>query len=255
MSAAHDHSHSHEGHSHSHAHGDGHSHSHDHGDAHSHSHGHGHSHSHPHAHGDDFWDGAAYLVRPGVLETASLSAGNLTSALTDLSATHPAYAPSSHKSLSVVEVGCGPGAVTPYLADAFGQVYAIEASKSMITSFGGQAVAKRDNVAYGLVMLHPGSGKEFESRTEYSSPTDEEPERKMPPPAARFDVAVVNLVLHHVDDVGAFVDGIKGVLKSGGVVVITEFTVAEDGTDVVTKNRAMKAQKEKVSVLRGEVVY
>lgn len=39
-----------------------------------------------------------------------------------------------------------------------------------------------------------------------------------------WDLAVVNLVLHHVDDVKGFMAGLKDLLKEGGTVVFTEFT-------------------------------
>lgn len=50
----------------------------------------------------------------------------------------------------------------------------------------------------------------------------------MKPPRKEFDVAVVNLVLHHIDDTSSFLKGSTGLLKPGGWVVITEFAV-EDG--------------------------
>jgi hypothetical protein len=108
-------------------------------------------------------------------------------------------------------------------------------------------------VSFGLVGLGPGSAADFSARKPFPAPTEAEPERTAPPPQERFDVAAVNLVLHHVDDIKGFMEGVRGVLKPGGVVVITEFTLAEDGTDVVAKNRAMKEQKEHVS-LGGWVV-
>lgn len=43
-------------------------------------------------------------------------------------------------------------------------------------------------------------------------------------PRDQFDVAVVNLVLHHVDDVEGFMAGLKDLLVEGGTVVFTEFT-------------------------------
>lgn len=60
------------------------------------------------------------------------------------------------------------------------------------------------------------------------SPTEAEPERKLDPPRARFDIAVVNLVLHHVDDIPGFLLGLKGLLVDGGRVVITEFGKSDD---------------------------
>ncbi|BEI90529.1 uncharacterized protein CcaverHIS019_0305990 [Cutaneotrichosporon cavernicola] len=208
----------------------------------SHSHGHGHAHGH---HADDFWDGAAYLARPGVQETASINAANLLAALSLLSQSHARFAPANLHNLSLIEVGSGPGAVTQHLADSFGIVYATELSANMLKTFSGQPVAQRDNVSFGLVSLGPNSKDEFKARKAFPSPTEAEPERTAAPPVVMFDVAVVNLVLHHVDDINSFMEGVKGVLRPGGVIVVTEFTLAEDGTDVVAKNRAMKAEKDK----------
>ncbi|GMK56327.1 hypothetical protein CspeluHIS016_0301670 [Cutaneotrichosporon spelunceum] len=115
----------------------------------------------------------------------------------------------------------------------------------MLKTFAKQPVAQHSNVSYGLVSLGPGSAAEFKARNAFPSPSEAEPDRTAPPPVQAFDIAAVNLVLHHVDDIAPFMEGIKGVLKPGGVLVVTEFTVAEDGTDVVAKNRARKAEKDR----------
>lgn len=49
----------------------------------------------------------------------------------------------------------------------------------------------------------------------------------MAPPSSGFDVAVANLVIHHIDDLDPFFRGLKGLIRPGGWVVITEFGLEE----------------------------
>ena len=63
------------------------------------------------------------------------------------------------------------------------------------------------------------------------SPTEAEPERKLAPPRAKFDVAVANMVIHHVDDMAGFMQGLVGLLSPGGWVVFTEFGKKEGLTE------------------------
>lgn len=64
-----------------------------------------------------------------------------------------------------------------------------------------------------------------------NSPVPNDPERTQLPPREKFDVAVVNLVLHHIDDTSSFLKGLIGLIKPGGWVVITEFAVDDGGEE------------------------
>lgn len=220
-----------------------------------------HHHDHPkalhhdhqaHAHGehcDDHWDGEAYLSRAGVREAAAINAENVATAL------NAAGIPTSEFSnLSVLEVGCGPGLVTEHLAKTYGSVHAIETSVSQLETFALQPAAKAKNVTWGLVTIRPG----IDLRKEVLSPTCDDGRRMKAAPRNHFDVVVVNLVVHHVDDLVQFFGGIMSVTKPGGIVVITEFTVAEDGRDVIGDMRAKatgiaKEEADKVGRGRGRV--
>jgi hypothetical protein len=46
-------------------------------------------------------------------------------------------------------------------------------------------------------------------------------------PRSNFDVAVANIMVHHVDDLDGFFTGLMGLIKPGGWAVITEFGVKE----------------------------
>lgn len=226
----------------------------------SHSHGHGnhqhtegahHDHAHAaHGHSDDHWDGEAYLSRPGIKETAAINAENVATALKAAG-----YSPESFSKLEVLEVGCGPGLVTEHLAKTFGSVHAIETSASQLKTFAAQPVAKETNVTWGLVTIRPG----VDMSNAVPSPTPEDGNRQKSAPRDKFDVAVANLVVHHVDDISRFLGGILSVLKPGGIVVITEFTLAENGRDVVAEYRAkvgsqIQKEAEKVRYWLREVL-
>jgi SAM-dependent methyltransferase len=85
------------------------------------------------------------------------------------------------------------------------------------------------NVTHALHAVQPVSAQQFKDGQPMLSPTASEPERRIAPPRAEFDVAVANLVLHHIDDTGSFLAGVLGLLKPGGWFVITEFGLREDG--------------------------
>ncbi len=72
------------------------------------------------------------------------------------------------------------------------------------------------------------------------SPLPSHTEKKLPPPRSRFDLAVANLVVHHIDDLDGFMDGVTGLLVDGGWVVFTEFGKVEGGRDVAGDIRAEK---------------
>ena len=79
------------------------------------------------------------------------------------------------------------------------------------------------NVTSSLHTLSPDSVRHFASQ-HVISPTKAEPERTVTLSRTRWDVAVANLVLHHVDDVEGFMSGLKGLLSDDGIVIFTEFT-------------------------------
>lgn len=196
---------------------------------------------------DDHWDGATYLARPGVRETAAINAENVRVALTAAG-----LDPATFSKLSVIEVGCGPGLVTEHLAKTYGSVHAIETSASQLRTFSHQPVATAPNVTWGLVSIRPG----IDLNVKVFSPTRTDQHRKVAAPRDTFDVAVANLVVHHVDDLTRLFSGMLSVLKPGGIAVITEFTLAEDGTDVISDMRArahgqQKKEVEKVRAMRG----
>ncbi|WWD20851.1 hypothetical protein CI109_105328 [Kwoniella shandongensis] len=230
----HDHGHNHQHppdedeHEHEHVQGErdqpGHLHDHQHQhqhQCHGHDHGQGHSHEHGHTHGqgDDLWSGRDYMSMPGVKETAVISTETVIYALTSAGLTKEDVA-----KLDLLEIGCGPGAVTTNLLHHFSTIHAIDTSPSMLTSFSTHhPPSSNPKLTYSLHSLSSSSPKAFDSREPMLSPTVDDPERKIVPPRNRFDVAVANLVLHHVDDVKSFMEGVVGLLKSGGWIVFTEF--------------------------------
>lgn len=86
-------------------------------------------------------------------------------------------------------------------------------------------------MTYSLHTLTPPSSAEFEGKSPQPSPTQFEPERKIAPPRARWDVGVVAMVMHHVDDVAGFMEGLVGVLEVGGWVVVIEILFPKEGKE------------------------
>lgn len=173
----------------------------------------------------DIWDGSEYLNRPGVLESAEVNGRNIVAGvkaagITDLS------------KVNALEIGAGVGTVTRHLP--FGSIYAIEPSLSMIGELSNQ-VADLKNVQYSMHNLSPESPGQLEAGVPQPSPTKEDPSRVLPPPRARFDVAVSTLVAHHVDEFATFFPGVLGVLEPGGLLVVVEFAHSDDGEDLSLK--------------------
>lgn len=95
----------------------------------------------------------------------------------------------------------------------------------MLATFSDQLPAdKYPQVTHSQHTLSASSGKQFASDEPVLSPTKADPQRQTQLPRQQFDVAVVNLVLHHVDDIVGFMTGLKDVVAPGGWVVFTEFT-------------------------------
>lgn len=119
----------------------------------------------------------------------------------------------------------GAGAVTQLLAGSFASVHAIDVSLSMLTTFSSQLPSdKYPTVTHSQHTLSSTSRESFRSGKTVPSPTKDEPRREVTLPRSVWDVAVVNLVLHHVDDVEGFMTGLKDLVVEGGTVVFTEFT-------------------------------
>ncbi|WOO83009.1 uncharacterized protein LOC62_04G006489 [Vanrija pseudolonga] len=175
---------------------------------------------------EEHWDGEAYKERPGTREMAKVNGEtNVPKALAAAG-----IDPKSFKSLHLLEVGAGVGTVTPYLADMFASVHALEPSPSMLAQLAKEPVATRDNVTYSQHPVTPSTGAEF--ATPLLSPTPADHERKLVPPRAQFDVAICTLVVHHVDDFAPFFAGVLSLLKPGGLFVAIEFRKDDDGHDL-----------------------
>ena len=100
-------------------------------------------------------------------------------------------------------------------------------------------------VSYALHALSASSPIEFANQTPVYSPTRDDNERKLPSPRSRFDLAVANMVVHHVDNLDGFMSGRTGLLEDGGWVVFTEFGKEEGDRDVAGD---IREEKRKASV-------
>lgn len=119
----------------------------------------------------------------------------------------------------------GAGAVTKLYAESFASVHAIDVSASMLATFSDQLPSdKYPHVTYSQHTLSATSSQELSSEKPVPSPTKGQKDREVKLPRHSWDVAVVNLVLHHVDDIEGFMKGLKDLVAEGGWVVFTEFT-------------------------------
>lgn len=134
----------------------------------------------------------------------------------------------------------GPGLVTSHLAPNFASLHAIDVSPSMLLYFS--RTHSSSIITHSLHFLNPSSSTEFTQPL--LSPLHNEPERRLTPPRNKFGVAVMNLVLHHVEDWSGLMQGIQGLLEDGGWFVGTEFGKTEDGRDVVKEAREQKGDAE-----------
>lgn len=174
---------------------------------------------------DDRWDGAVYLNKPGVRESAEINARTLKRAI--VAAGVPE---SSFGSLDVLEVGAGVGTVTRHLT-GFRSVHAVEPSRSMISVLSKQVEGLAD-VTWAMHEFGPSSAAQFDRGDPMPSPVESEPDRTLAPPRKRFDVAVATLVAHHVGTLQPFFEGVRSVLKPGGLFVLIEFQHGSDGEDI-----------------------
>ena len=114
--------------------------------------------------------------------------------------------------------------MTQHYAKTFGSVHAIDTSPSMLLTLSSRLPEK---TTYSLHALNKDSAAEFASGKTMLAPTPEQPQRQLALPRSAFNVAVANLVVHHVDDLDGFMQGIFSLLEPGGWVVFTEFTKKE----------------------------
>ena len=140
--------------------------------------------------------------------------------------------------------------MTPHLARLFSSVHAIDTSEGMLKSLHKHLPGDLTNISYSYHTLGPSSEETFRSNAPQRSPTCDDPTRESVPPHASFDIAVTNMVLHHVDDIPSFMDGVKGVVKPRGWFVVTEMGSEEnqEGTEddphrskVSTRDRVARA--------------
>ena len=106
--------------------------------------------------------------------------------------------------------------MTPHLAETFASVHSIDVSLSMLKTFSTHV--QMPNVTHSLHTL--GHASDFTHPQ--PSPTADDPERVSQPPRAQWDVLVINMTLHHVDNVPDFWAGAQRVLVHGGWCVVTE---------------------------------
>ncbi|ORY28058.1 S-adenosyl-L-methionine-dependent methyltransferase [Naematelia encephala] len=189
------------------------------GTHHQHHHGHHHHHhQHDHQHQDDPWNGVEYLSKPGVRETAIIQADSVSHALI-----HAGVPLSSQKELHVLEIGCGGGAVTPHLLSMFCTVHSIDTSLSMLLALPPYPPSH----THALHSLSSSSAAQFKALEPMRSPIPTDQARTQVPPRTEWDIAVTNLVMHHVDDIPSFLRGAIGLLKVDGWLVVTEFGPSE----------------------------
>lgn len=135
--------------------------------------------------------------------------------------------------------------MTSHYANSFRSVHSIDTSPSMLQTLS--KYVSSHNVTHALHAISPASAQQFKSGEAMRSPTSSEPERTLASPRNTFDVAVANLVLHHIDDTRSFLAGVMGLLKPGGWFVITEFGLREDG-ELTDLERQMRDGKVGASV-------
>ena len=102
----------------------------------------------------------------------------------------------------------------------------------MLATFSTEVASDQyPNVTHSLHTLSASSPAAF-AEGKMKSPIKGEPERVISLPRSQWDVAAVILVLHHVDDIVAFMTGLTGLVAPGGWVVLTEFTNLGNGHKV-----------------------
>ncbi|WWC65041.1 uncharacterized protein I303_107655 [Kwoniella dejecticola CBS 10117] len=214
-----------------------------------HGHQHGHNHQHGHQHGGDLWEGKNYLTMPGVFETAQTSHDSIIHSLQSAGIAQETY-----KGWNVLEVGCGPGAVTRHYLSSFSSVHAIDSSPSMLIALS-EYLPQSDypTLSYALHTLSSSSPAIYKSE-QLISPTRNDPERTTASPIlgreGGFDLVVSNLVLHHVDDLVNFMDGVLRMVRPGGWVIFTEMGQLESHSDQDEKDK--QNQENQSNTISGE---
>jgi hypothetical protein len=122
--------------------------------------------------------------------------------------------------------------VTQLYSHSFASVHAIDVSPSMLATFPNELPTdKFPSVTHSLHTLSASSSESFQSGS-MKSPIQDDKEREVAVPRSQWDVAVSNLVLHHVDDIPGFMAGLTGLVVEGGWVIMTEFTNLGNGHKV-----------------------
>lgn len=111
------------------------------------------------------------------------------------------------RSWSVVDIGSGTGLLSRSLSDRVGSIVLIDTSQGM-TDVAAQRIAADGMDTLKAVCLDIADAT---------------------PPGAPYDMAMSLLVLHHVRDIGSFLETVRRHLKPGGYIAFAD-VAAEDGT-------------------------
>ncbi len=114
----------------------------------------------------------------------------------------------------ILDVACGPGAVTATLAEKAESITAFDATPAMLE----QARKRCDDAGLRNVSFEQGAAEH------------------MPFGDATFDGAVTRLALHHFVDPKIVLGEIFRVLRPGGLLVIADVVVSEDEKDAALQN-------------------
>ncbi|QPC83224.1 methyltransferase domain-containing protein [Phototrophicus methaneseepsis] len=104
----------------------------------------------------------------------------------------------NYKAASILELGCGTGKNTVFLADMGQHVTALDFSEGMLAQ--GKAKVQHDNVTFSIADLT----------------------QPWPCPDQAFDLIVCNLVLEHIEDLSFIFSEARRVLVAGGQFFISE---------------------------------
>ncbi|KAK3989392.1 S-adenosyl-L-methionine-dependent methyltransferase [Cladorrhinum sp. PSN332] len=124
--------------------------------------------------------------------------------------------PSSTNSPDVLDLGCGTGLLSLALAPSVRSVTSIDAAQGMVDVLSSKLEAPDapKNIRAICVLLEDPDDPIL--NTDPVTGTQEAQPKK-------FDLVVSHLVLHHIPDLSAFLKTIHGVLKPGGLVMLTDF--------------------------------
>ncbi|EAW14275.1 class I SAM-dependent methyltransferase [Aspergillus clavatus NRRL 1] len=117
--------------------------------------------------------------------------------------------------LDVLEVGCGTGLLTLRVAPLVKEIVAIDTADGMIEMLKAKLTTP-DAPKNVVPICHLLEDPEDAVLPTSAEPTGSSGRRK-------FDLIVSHLVMHHVPDLKAFLATLRGCLKSGGRVALTDF--------------------------------